>query len=562
MRRVVSTLRYRSALSRPWHDESGSGTVFFLFAMAICLMLAGLSLDAGNAWRQREVLRLSADVAAHAGASVLAKGGSGVAARVAALHATDYNTPESRQGRVIYDPFEDVRVVSYDPATNHIVFSGPANAVAVRLQRNDRVRNPVPTFLLGLVGLDNWQVDVESVAALLPTERCVNGSGVYARGKLTLEGVGAVGEGACLHSQDLIQLMQPVTFAKGAGVSMPDLNDCAGMCDNATSAGFDRASAEMNLITPKVADHVGRLAEGFADPLQKLDEEAAFFAAHELAEDLSALDEIGVGIDDLTVGDVVDLDREMFLRARALPSGLVYNVRCGSDETESDVLAIGSVQVGELAFTNAESLSGEIDAEGEDGGGGGEPIPPSEIDREEPEDAEAAAAEAAADAADEDDVGQEVEDGIPPRLVLDGVAVVTDCALKVTDRAELRHTLLISTRVGLGDAVTADPEALAGDPDSACSPAHRATIMALGGMTIPSEFAASNVAFVIGGDVHIGGAGEATILHRGLALHATGSVYFAGQHAFEACPGPTESLLPALSVIKYVAPADPFSASP
>jgi hypothetical protein len=60
---------------RLWWDEAGAGSAFGLFGILICLMFAGVSIDFTNAWRNREILRLSADVAAHAGASALAQAG-------------------------------------------------------------------------------------------------------------------------------------------------------------------------------------------------------------------------------------------------------------------------------------------------------------------------------------------------------------------------------------------------------------------------------------------------------------------------------------------------------
>ena len=94
------------ARPRPWHapfwrDQAGSGTVFSLGLLFLAALFGGLAVDVGNAWRYNELLKTTADVAAHAGAVVLSQGGSPQAARQAALAALDLNMPEARYGRIL-----------------------------------------------------------------------------------------------------------------------------------------------------------------------------------------------------------------------------------------------------------------------------------------------------------------------------------------------------------------------------------------------------------------------------------------------------------------------------
>ena len=59
-------------------EARGAGTVFSLSLLLVAAMFGGLVVDVGNAWRYRELLKTTADVAAHAGAVVLAQGGTAV----------------------------------------------------------------------------------------------------------------------------------------------------------------------------------------------------------------------------------------------------------------------------------------------------------------------------------------------------------------------------------------------------------------------------------------------------------------------------------------------------
>ena len=517
-----------------FRDPSGAGTVFALFGITICLMLAGMAIDYSNAWRQREVLRLSADVAAHAGAGILARGGSAAGAMVAANTAIELNTPKEKYGRVLYDAIEDIRPFHYDFASNREMLSGPINAVSVRLERNDRVRNPVPTFLLRLIGQDDWNISVESVSAVVPTERCQSSEGVFAHGQVTLAGKSMVGKDVCLHSQQAVALQQPSSFAADAGISMPDMGRCAGFCDDSSSPGYDGSAASVNLVMPETATFIESLAEVFADPKKQSEAEMQFFTAHPLAGDLAALDELGVDTTELKTGDVVPLSATLFQRARSLPAGLVYNVTCGTED--GAVLRIGlSAEEEEAALMAADSMSAEemamVGEEGVDGA------------------LAKTVAETAADPAPES----------ADRVVIAGSVLLSNCAFHFTPTAEIHDAVMISTRTGLDAVLTADEGAVAADPALACRASRQAVIMALGAMTVPAGFTASNASFVIAGAVRIGGLpnGEPA-LHRGLAIHSGAEVQFAGAHSFESCGSGSTALLPTLDIIKYVIPTQTF----
>lgn len=323
---------------RRWHfflaAEDGLGTIMALFGVMICLVLAGIAVDTGNAWRSREQLQITADVAAHAGAAAIARGGSAQTAISVAVGATELNMPAASYGRILSDPYEDVAALHYDARLNRLARDGPVNAVSVRVQRSRATGNPVGTFLIKLAGIGAWDVAAASAAAVVPTQRCNPADGIYAGGKVTIAGQSAVGADYCLHGQKGVALEGLSVFKKGSGLSMPDLSMCGGRCSDLTNPGIEGAMAETNLILEDAAAHINRLAAGFTNPNETLPEEDAFFRDRPLAQDLEPLAELGVNVEPLRTGDVVTLSPMQVSRARSLPAGLVYHVSCAATPGE------------------------------------------------------------------------------------------------------------------------------------------------------------------------------------------------------------------------------------
>lgn len=328
-------------LARFWRDERGVGTVLALYGLLASLILTGLAIDTANAWRTREQLQVAADAAAHAGAVALARGADPEGARAATVAATELNLPKALHGRVIGDPYEDVRPLHYDAGANRLGADGEVNAVSILVQRSRANGNPVGTLLLKLAGHEYWDVAAGSVAAVVPTRRCNAAEGAYARGTVTLAGEAAVGAGYCLHGQETVEIGGMTSFAPGSGVSMRDLSACGGRCSNLTNPGIEVAMAEANLITPDTAAHIRRLAEGFIDPNGQIPEAGDFFRTRPRAYDLEPLAEVGVYTRPLRTGDVVRLTPMKVGRMRGFPAGLVYYVPCGDGEERLELSGYG-----------------------------------------------------------------------------------------------------------------------------------------------------------------------------------------------------------------------------
>ena len=494
--------------ARFWRDQGGAGTAFSVFLLVTCAALGGLALDFSNAWRHREVLKTTADVAAQAGVIALAEGEAPEAAQARALAALDFNTPLADYGRIVVDAASDVVPLHYDSDSNSLSPEGPINAVSVLVRRTGALDNAVPTYLLRLVGRRDWEIGGQSVAALVPTRRCNAADGIFAAGAVTLSLHGSVGAGFCIHSQDRVALPQGGDFRTGSGLSMPDLARCEGLCREAVPPGDDTVAFETNLILADPAALVDAAFEAFTDPFVASPAEQEFFASRPLATDLSALDEVGVDLDGLTTGALVTLSLQQFSRLREVPAGLIYRVKCAG---------------GNRSASQADSQS--------DGQAGNQPgIRPGRL---------------------------EIWDG-GNQSVLRNLAVVTDCALHFAASARTEGTLFISTR-GSGrtsrPTVTADAGARFGNPDRRCDAGLRSTLMIKGEAAVPADFIASNADLVAAGDLRVAAASVAqTVEHRGVGLHVGGEISFASAQGFSACGLAPSGLVPMLLVIRHVMP--------
>ena len=336
-------------LNQMWYNEAGGVTAYALFVFSICMMLGGLAIDISNAWRTRTELSVISDIGAHAGIVELARSGSPSAAHGAALLSVAGNRSSRRkdqnpdQARASITPTERIFALRYDPEQNLILPSLPddpaANAIAVQLRYDTAERTSLPSIFLQMVG---WNIGSHSIAALVPSRRCIGGNGLFSRGEILLDRYTEFGQDVCMHAQRRMTFWTPPKLAQGAQVSLPNLNGCEERCtDLLTSAIGREAMTEVNLLQPGFAAHMEALAQSFTIPALDSPAKRAFFAHRPLARDLSALSELGVAVSKLKQGAVVDLQPIQLQRARHLPRGLVYSVSCVG-EREDTFLILGA----------------------------------------------------------------------------------------------------------------------------------------------------------------------------------------------------------------------------
>ncbi len=485
-------------------DEDGAGSVFGIFAVVMILILGGVALDATNLWRNQQMLKQTADVAAHAGTVQLASGGDAQNAYNTARTLVEANMPQSWYGNLFSNPQADIEVLHYDPDTDLIGGTGPLNAVSVTLRRDQDSGNPVPTFLLRvadimLIGdatdLSQWNVKTRGVAAFVGTKKCMSTDGLYAQGELGLTSSSNFGPGYCLHSQDKVWMPQQNSFATGTGISMPNLSNCGGKCDDSSNPGATNAAFSRNLIMTDLADHIASVEQAFLGTGDTAIRDS-FFAKKTLG-DLSPLAAIGVSTGGITQkGQTVNLSQSEFEALTTIPSGLTYNIACTGGSK--------SIQFGTPKGSGKQS------------GGGG-------------------------------------------TIDVSDVAVVTNCALDFGSDAKLAASMILSTLESSNASITASSGAQVGTSTGVCDPDKQTTILGKSDMHVPADFAGSNVGVLVDGDIHLSASSSSsTINHSGLSLHASGEIKIAANHSFDPCSNPPSGLMPAIKVIRHVVPTGNF----
>ncbi len=498
------------AVERFATDERGAGTVFALFWLILCFVLAGFAVDGTNAWRNQQQLQQTADVAAHAGVVQIARGADNATVHQTSVDAVAYNMPQSVFGPLIYDANSDVVLLDYDDVTNTAKTGGTTNAVGVTLHRDGLVGNAVRTLMLRVAALATrgetdvpaWNMQVTGVAAVVPHRKCSSTDGFYAQGQIHLSSSQSIGAGYCLHSQDEVWMPQQNSFEVGAGLSMPDLDDCGSKCTDEANPGSEAAAFETNLLLPDLGVFIADKVQAFTGP-SLVDGEPVTYPVRDAfydekmgdaSLDATALatlaSDTGIDVTGLDVGDVVSLSQSEFMSMTQIPEGLTYSVSCAS---------------------NGSGGKTEIVLDSSNGGN-----------------------------------------------ALRNVAIVTNCAVHFGSDADVSRSLVISTRASSNPTITADSGAragtLSGQADT-CAAANKSYIMAVSPLKVPASFTASNVAFMVDNDINIAASSSASVYeHAGTSFHASGNISISSSHTFTPCNEPPSGLMPQILVIRHVAP--------
>ncbi|MES2541675.1 MAG: pilus assembly protein TadG-related protein [Pseudomonadota bacterium] len=483
-------------------QEDGSISAFALVALAVFCMLLGLAIDVTNVHRQKEFISVAADAAAHAGVVALAEKKLPLDIRTAALAAAETNAPAGLIGKTNLGA-SDVELVRFDPKTRTII-AGEANAVKVTLHRDSSVGNPVSTSLLRFAGVKKFEFSVTSVAYYGKPGNCNSSDGIYAKGRVTLTSGNTIGGSYCVHSQEEVWMPQTNYFQEGAGLSMPNLADCGTKCFDAANPGVEDAKFEMNLNMMPVADHIALVRAAMLAPTSDL--KSQFFADKTLAADRKPLVDARImnngAAAKLVKGSVVSLTAAqyndlMVLTKGNLPTGLVYNVDC-RDRGNGPATWI--------------SIGGSLD-------------------RKDPTLTTSTA----------ETVRQ--------------VVLITDCGFDVGSNARIDATLAISTRVSTSSVLKAASGAIVGDPLRNCDVSRKVYIMTMSGISVSSDFTASNVALIVNGDIHVAASSSSsTVEHKGTSFHAEGEVQIPANHTFNGCLEDYSGLIPGNKTIKFVIP--------
>lgn len=79
-------------------------------------------------------------------------------------------------------------------------------------------------------------------------------------------------------------------------------------------------------------------------------------------------------------------------------------------------------------------------------------------------------------------------------------------------------------------------------------------MMTMSGVSVPSNFTASNIALIANGNINVAAnSNSSATVHKGTSLHAEGSVQIPANNTFNSCAEDNSGLIPAVKTFKFVA---------
>ncbi len=524
------------------NSEDGVGTVMALFWFILCAGIVGLSVDASNAWRHKERLQLSADIAAHAGALRILEGDSDAQVRAAAKTMALGNMPAVDFGRVINQDVKDIILSQYDFAANTLAAPGAVNAITVQLHRNNTVGNPVGTYLLKFAGFPDFQVKRAGTSVVADFGLCPNYEGIWAHGEITLPNQNYIYKDYCVHSQEKIWMPQRNNWEVGSYLGMPNLADCGNKCYDSENPGSEAAKNEINLIMPKFADII---ADVEADMLKVTPNatKADFWDGKTVQVSATLDGMVTADLSDPSIGTVVNLSSTQFesLFASEVPGYMANGTGQNPDYWVDAVPA----QTPPTGYTYNVTCSG----------GGQSTI--DLLSPTHPVDVELYGDDPLTDGVVEDDflLSTTSEDH---SVVVRDIALITNCSVDFVDNSDWRGVMVLTNKIptgnGVGNAVfQASASASVGSLDDSCTEADHSYLYAYSRMHVAAKFGANSVTIMTGGDMHFSSGANSgeklppklsdpnifesdnDIVHNGMTIYSDGDVDLTTKHDYKAC---------------------------
>jgi len=135
------------------------------------------------------------------------------------------------------------------------------------------------------------------------------------------------------------------------------------------------------------------------------------------------------------------------------------------------------------------------------------------------------------------------------------VALISACGFDVGQYARIDATLALSTRVSSSSVISASEGAVVGDPLKNCDLSRKVYVMTMSGISVHSNFTASNVALIVNGNINAAANSNSTdVEHKGTSLHAKGSIQIPSSHVFNSGAEDNSGLLPGMRTFKFVMP--------
>lgn len=202
-------------------QEDGAGTVFSLLLFVSLVALGGIAVDVSNVTMARTELQVTADAVAHA-SLVSREGMTEANARAVGLTMAAANMTTAEAGVVIRP--EEIVFGRWNSSSRTFTPEPDSRRAVQVIARQDTTNaNPLATFMLRIIGFDQWDVSVVSVFS---TERpsCLR-EGFVADGIVDIQSNNTFTDGFCIHSNTHVELNSGNSFGPDTIVSMPNEND-------------------------------------------------------------------------------------------------------------------------------------------------------------------------------------------------------------------------------------------------------------------------------------------------------------------------------------------------
>lgn len=243
-------------------DEDGSMTILGLFVFLCVAIIGAFAIDVTNIYMSRTHLQTAADQTAHA-AIYNRQLMDEDDAKIEALAITRATLPISQFGEVLDE--DDIVFGYMDTSTDSFVpLANSTAAVRVRTRFTEDTDNALRSYLMKLVGMDQFNIITEAVyTTYMPG--CLS-EGFIAEGIVDIQSRNTFGNGFCIHSNTHVSLNSNNTFEPGTVVSMPDLEDL-----DLPRSGFDtneglRAALRSSGMNIRVLSRIENMIDLYQNP--------------------------------------------------------------------------------------------------------------------------------------------------------------------------------------------------------------------------------------------------------------------------------------------------------
>ncbi len=197
-------------------QQSGLVSVQNLLFFLMFIGVGGIAIDVTNAYRMRSIMQATSDSAALSAAVELPNAAQ---ATSVAEQFVEYNMPASQFGTlteaedIVFGTWDaDARVFTENP--------GSPNAVVVTLSRTRTKNNALPLALLGVVGIDYWNIETRAMA--IAEQGC---TGIIANNMVEMGQDVRVASGVCVYGRNGIEFGQDAFVAADARIgTLPPFN--------------------------------------------------------------------------------------------------------------------------------------------------------------------------------------------------------------------------------------------------------------------------------------------------------------------------------------------------